>query len=85
MSDLRKTANSSDDQNVKNNNGRLAVRRPQAARMLSISERHLWAMTQAGEIPHFRLGSAVLYPVAELKAWLAKQCSKRTSGNGAAG
>ena len=43
----------------------------EAARRLSISERTLWAMTQAGDLPHVRIGRRVLYRPASLDAYLA--------------
>jgi len=51
----------------------LALRPPEAARALGISERLLWDMTKRGEIPHLRLGRAVVYPVAALDRWLAER------------
>lgn len=40
-----------------------------AAKMLSISERTLWAYTKEGKIPHVRLGRRVLYDPEDLRAW----------------
>lgn len=54
-------------------NGRtekLTVNRREAAAMLGISERLLWTWTNAGEIPHVRIGTRVLYPVSVLREWL---------------
>ena len=53
----------------------LAIRPAEAARLLGISPRKLWSMTadRTSGIPHLKLGRAVLYPVAELKQWLADQ------------
>ena len=51
----------------------LALRPRQAARALSISERLLWSKTNAGEIPHMRIGRSILYPVGPLEKWLAEQ------------
>lgn len=48
----------------------LAVGRRAAAVMLGISERLLWTWTNAGTIPHVRIGVRVLYPVEALRAWL---------------
>ena len=48
----------------------LALRAPDAARALGVSERTLWTMTRAGEIPHARLGRVIVYPVDELREWL---------------
>lgn len=52
---------------------RLALRPKDAARALGLSSRKLWAMTASGEVPHLRLGKAVLYPVDSLREWLAQQ------------
>ncbi len=57
---------------------RLTVNRQEAAVMLGISERLLWTMTNAGKIPHVRIGTRVLYPVDALCEWLEQQ----TNGNG---
>ena len=59
----------------------LALRRREAAKALSISERHLWQLTKDGHIPCVRVGSGtrktVLYPVADLQAWLARQAQAK--------
>lgn len=57
----------------------LAMRPRQAAAALGVSARTLWALTANGEIPHVRLGRMVLYPVAELRIWLA---AKSAQGGG---
>ena len=45
-----------------------------AARLLSISERKLWDLTKAGEIPSLKIGKkSVRYRVADLEAWTQKQ------------
>jgi excisionase family DNA binding protein len=49
----------------------LAVTARDAALLLSVSPRHLWSLTNRGEVPHVRAGRKVLYPVAALEAWLA--------------
>lgn len=55
----------------------LAYRPREAAKVLGISERTLWQLTHDGKIPCVRLGTgkrrAVLYPVAELQAWLTRE------------
>ncbi len=53
----------------------LAIRPREAAKALSISARTLWGLTAPrGPIPCLRIGhgkrQTVLYPVAELQAWL---------------
>lgn len=52
---------------------RLALRPREAAAALGISERLLWGLTARGEVPCVRLGRAVVYPVAQLRDWLAAQ------------
>lgn len=51
----------------------LALRAKDAARLLSISTRALWSLTNRGEVPHVRIGKSVLYPTDALRAWLAQQ------------
>lgn len=53
----------------------LTVNRRQAAEMLGISERLLWTLTNAGEVPHVRLGARVLYPLENLKRWVESRTS----------
>jgi len=52
----------------------VGLRRREAAKLLGIGERKLWELTNRGEVPHVRLGRAVVYPVAELERWLSDQC-----------
>lgn len=54
----------------------LALRPKEAARALGIGERLLWQQTNAGEIPHCRIGRTVLYPVAALQEWLNVSAAK---------
>jgi len=51
----------------------LALRPKEAAAALGISPRKLWEITasQTSSIPHCRFGRVVIYPVVELKEWLA--------------
>lgn len=57
----------------------LAVRPRDAAKLLSISERTLWAMTKRGDLPAIRVGTgrrrAVLYSVAQLREWLSHRAT----------
>lgn len=48
----------------------LALRPKEAAKALGIGERHLWSLTNRGEIPHTKVGRAILYPVKQLSEWL---------------
>lgn len=58
----------------------LALRAREAAAALGISSRSLWSLTACGEVPHVRLGRAVVYPVAQLEAWLAERAAKNGKG-----
>ena len=50
----------------------LAVDSQQAAKLLSVSARTLWALTSPrGPIPALRLGRRVVYPLESLRAWIA--------------
>jgi len=42
----------------------------EAAQALGLSERTLWDLTKAGEIPHVRVGRRVLYDPNDLRAWV---------------
>ena len=52
---------------------RLALRPKEAAKALGIGERLLWSKTNCGEIPHARIGRTVVYPVDQLREYLAEQ------------
>jgi len=43
------------------------------AQSLNISERTLWSMTKAGEIPHIRIRRRVLFDPQDVKGWIAQQ------------
>jgi hypothetical protein len=62
----------------------LALRPFEAARVLSISPRLLWQLTKDGHIPCVRVGvgkrKSVLYSVAGLQAWLARQTALANAG-----
>ena len=57
---------------------RLALRPKQAAEALGISERRLRQLVP--KLPHVRLDGVLLFPVEELRAWLAEQ-ARTSSGN----
>jgi hypothetical protein len=42
------------------------------ARLLGVSDRLLWSMTNANEVPHVRVRRRVLYPVNQLREWIAE-------------
>lgn len=57
----------------------LALRPREAAKALGISPRLLWQLTHDGVVPCVRVGGgkrqAVLYPTADLQAWLSRQAN----------
>lgn len=62
----------------------LALRPRDAARLLGVSPRTLWGWTRDGLVPCVRVGTgkrrAVLYPLAELQAWLTQQVGASNGG-----
>ena len=62
-----------DGSNLLMNAKRLGLRPKEAAEALGISERLLWTKTNCGEIPHCRIGRAILYPVDLLREYLREQ------------
>jgi excisionase family DNA binding protein len=62
----------------------LALRSRQASKALNISDRLLWQLTHDGHIPCVRVGNGkrqtVLYPVADLQAWLTRQAASGEGG-----
>jgi len=63
----------------------LALRPREAAKALGISPRLLWQLTHDGHIPCVRVGSGkrrtVLYPTADLQAWLTRQAEAEKGGS----
>jgi excisionase family DNA binding protein len=45
----------------------------ETAAALSISERTLWKLTNAGDIPCVRIGRAVRYDPADVSRWIERQ------------
>lgn len=62
----------------------LALRPRDAAKALGISPRLLWQLTHDGRIPCVRVGNGkrrtVLYPTADLQAWLTRQAQPAKGG-----
>ncbi len=62
----------------------LALRPREAAKALGISPRLLWQLTHDGHVPCVRVGSGkrrtVLYPTADLQAWLTRQAEAAKGG-----
>ncbi|MCX5650142.1 MAG: helix-turn-helix domain-containing protein [Planctomycetota bacterium] len=49
----------------------------EAAKILTISPRHLWDLTDRGELPAIKIGRSVRYAQADIDAFIAKS---RTRG-----
>ncbi len=58
----------------------MALRPREAAKALGISPRKLWQLTHDGHIPSVKVGRTVLYPTAELRAWLSQQAEAAKGG-----
>ena len=54
----------------------MALRPKDAAKTLGIGRRLLWSLTNRGEIPHVRLGRAIVYPRAALEEWLMERAKR---------
>jgi excisionase family DNA binding protein len=50
----------------------------EAARLLSISPRKLWSLTDEGRIPAIRLGKAWRYSREALQDWIRRGCQNAT-------
>ncbi|MCG3138437.1 MAG: hypothetical protein HJJLKODD_02302 [Phycisphaerae bacterium] len=70
------------------NESPLLLRPKEAARMLAISPRSLWALTKAGKVPHVCLNQTagtcsnrktIRYPLDGLKLWIAQQSAGQAS------
>jgi excisionase family DNA binding protein len=59
----------------------LAMRARETAKALGISERLLWEWTDRGEVPHVRIGKAILYPVDVLRRWLDEQATEKEASH----
>lgn len=58
----------------------LLLKPADAARALSLSPRKLWSLTAGGEIPCVRIGKAVRYDLADLRAWIERQKIQSCAG-----
>ena len=65
--ELSRSAISSADNPV----DRIGIRAEEAARMLGISSRTLWTLTNRDEIPCKKIGGATVYSIDELRRWTA--------------
>jgi len=51
----------------------------ETAKILNISARTLWTLTNNGTIPHIRVGRSIRYDRADLLRWIQKQ-KRKTAG-----
>lgn len=56
---------------------KVLVNAKEASKMLSVSERMLWTLTNQGEVPAIRIGRSVRYDPADIWAYVDR---KRTGG-----
>ena len=56
----------------------------EAARILSISPRTLWGLTDRGDIPCIRIGRSVRYDRCDLAAWIDNRKTTTAKRNGMA-
>jgi excisionase family DNA binding protein len=61
---------------IDNPNRKLLWTSREAAAALSISERTLWKLTHKGDIPCVRIGRAVRYDPATIRAWIDAQSTR---------
>ena len=58
---------------------RLALSADEVAKLLGISERHLWALNSSGRLPRpLRLGRSVRWDLQTLREWLAAGAPERS-------
>lgn len=53
---------------------KLLLSASEAASELSISERTLWTLTKAGDVPSVKVGHRTLYPTGALQEWISAGC-----------
>jgi predicted DNA-binding transcriptional regulator AlpA len=56
------------------------LRPRQAAKLLNISERSLWALSNAGQVPCVRIGRSVRYDPVALDKWISEASFPQTNG-----
>lgn len=57
---------------------RIALPAADVAKLLGVSERHIWSLHSSGRLPRpLRLGRAVRWRVDELRAWVDAGCPAR--------
>jgi len=68
-----------DQTNTTNRAEQLLLTPKEAARSLNVCERTLYSLTKAGELPVVRIGRAVRYDIADLRALIER--TKKSSEN----
>lgn len=56
----------------------MLLRPSEAARLLAISPRKLWELTNTREVPSVRIGRCLRYPREELSTWVATRLGRRS-------
>jgi len=56
-------------------------RSEEAAKYLNISPRHLWTLTQRGEIPRIKMGRIVRYDIDALAQYVSQRQVRSTEDN----
>jgi len=70
---------------MKKSSEQLLLSEREAARLLSVSPRHLFNLRKQGLVPYVNLGGRVLYPRQELATWIAEQVATTTRDTKAGG
>ncbi|MEO6708566.1 MAG: helix-turn-helix domain-containing protein [Planctomycetota bacterium] len=71
-------ANSIDSSSNGNGVEPLLLRPGEAAKLLAISPRKLWELTNMGEVPVIRIGRSLRYPREALRAWVSNRQGGRS-------
>ena len=62
-----------DSRKIQNDTAELLVDERTAAKLLGISDRHLFTKRTAGEVPFMKIGCRILYSPTALAAWIAER------------
>lgn len=59
---------------------KIAIRSPEAARLMSISERKLWQLAKTGGLPYVKTAGTKLFVVADIVEWLKQNAKGGSDG-----
>lgn len=54
----------------------------ETARLLGVSERHLYVLRTERGLPYVKLGEKIAYPLAALREWIAMHTQRHESAEG---